>query len=200
METINRHALVIIGTLKSGNPIFENSYDPLYQLNEGEFKAIQMRLFKHITSTNYLANSVHKLDNGYQVYTGQKSHIGIIRLYLFILKAGVFDEILLSKISKVVDRGGIYTGKKFLSEVFEESLEDTVEVSIDPEFLLNNPTVDNLERFSYYISSQDVSVKPVEIFKLISKMFTVLEDTMDVDIMLDGAFSIANKYLNNLEF
>jgi len=200
LETINRHALVIIGTLKSGNPIFENSYDPLYQLNEGEFKAIQMRLFKHITSTNYLANSVHKLDNGYQVYTGQKSHIGIIRLYLFILKAGVFDEILLSKISKVVDRGGIYTGKKFLSEVFEESLEDTVEVSIDPEFLLNNPTVDNLERFSYYISSQDVSVKPVEIFKLISKMFTVLEDTMDVDIMLDGAFSIANKYLNNLEF
>lgn len=206
-QTSGLPALVIIGELKDKRASFGNSFDPSYSITEGQFRALYMRLNRLLALDQFQFNSVYEIDGNDSVYFVSAKSEGRIIVYAIVLKLGNFTESLKSVIQQVATRGGIYTAKRFYEEITDHQSNslinrDMEEISYDYALELIAKTVpseENIEilnRVMKTIANQQIPGYD-NLFHNLKQLLEHLTTGLDIDIILDHSFTIANQYYHS---
>jgi hypothetical protein len=203
--------IVLIGELRQGNPVWDLPFDPEYKTTDGLYRALYMRLQRIMSSTEFELNKTYTLGSGEEVFLTGQSVIESSIVFCVVLKEGTFDNKLMGAIRKVADRGGVYATKKFYSEV-QEMLTAPVE-PIQVETLLPSEAFDYIynENWSTITLTQRASILVIvgtdsqfvrgeKLYEFCTSMLDQITAEIDADVMLDSAFVIASRFLENQTF
>ncbi|OLS27315.1 MAG: hypothetical protein HeimC2_11520 [Candidatus Heimdallarchaeota archaeon LC_2] len=213
----NLAATVLIGEKRYGNPVWGLPYDPYNKFSEGQFRILLMRLQKLLLDPEFKMNQPHTISNGDQVFIIDRPIIDGSMIFVVILQEVDFDDKLIKAITEVVNRRSIYTSKKFYSglqslyyqEKEKKEFTSILGASTDPLSALNllkENTIESesLDQIANLLSiigtNEELSANVIDTFYITLQMISKISDDQNADIMLDAAFVIASRFLENQDF
>lgn len=208
------NAIVLIGELRQDTAIWSQPYDPTFRFTDGQARSLYMRLQRIMNSPDFGINQIYQMDDGRATYITKKAVIDSSTLYCFITKEGEFDHTLITKIKQVVDRGSIYSPRKFYEEILDlvkhsidvlvNILEEIDEPSKAIKYLeqlnLDTIEIDKIAMLLTIVGTSTELVQGPNLLAVAQKMLIRIEDERHADVLLDSTFVIATKYLENQSF
>ena len=116
-QTDELTAIVLIGEMRHGIPVWSLPFDPSYSFTDGQLRALYMRLQRVLDDPEFAMGKEYLLSTGDKVYITDRPIIESSTIFAVILRDGEFDEKFITVINNVANRGGVYTAKKFFSEI-----------------------------------------------------------------------------------
>jgi hypothetical protein len=210
-------AIVLIGEKRQGNPVWGLPYDPHNSYSEGQFRVLFMRLQKLLLDPKFQMSQQHTLTSDERIFIIERSIIDGTTLFAVILHDVDFDDKLIKAVTEVVDRGSIYTAKKFyngIQSIYYQEEDKKPSTSILRDFVdplaalnyLEENTIEeeSLEQVANLLSiigkSDEMSANVIDAFYITLQMISKISDDHNADIMLDSAFVIASRFLDMQDF
>ncbi|MHA2091832.1 MAG: hypothetical protein ACW98K_13345 [Candidatus Kariarchaeaceae archaeon] len=204
-------SIVLIGEIRQGTPAWNLPFDPTYTYTDGLLRSLFMRLNRLMRMSGFQMNHVHELGSGEKVFLTSQSIIDSATLFCYVLREGDFDNQLIGSIQNVAGRGGVYTAKKFYYEVRElisAPVEEVIVETLLPTEAFEYVHTRNWDQISIeemasllvIIGMDSACVKGDTLLEFTLHMLSSIPEDLDADVMLDSAFVIASKYLENQKF
>lgn len=209
-------AIVLIGEMRHGIPVWSLPFDPSYSYTDGQLRALYMRLQRLMTDPGFSMSRKYTLSSGEKAYITDRPVIDSSTIFTVILKEGNFDDKLIDVIKDVANRGGVYTAKKFYSEIqilySRESQVKTISSvlfdSPDPmsalEFLkeksIENEPLNQIATLLAIIGTSRELSSNLITFDATMQMLSKITKETDADVLLDSAFVIASRFLESQDF
>ncbi|OLS25242.1 MAG: hypothetical protein HeimC2_19180 [Candidatus Heimdallarchaeota archaeon LC_2] len=209
-------AIVLIGEMRHGIPVWSLPFDPSYSYTDGQLRALYMRLQRIMTDPEFSMSRRYTLSSGEKIYITDRPVIDSSTIFTVILKEGNFDDKLINIIRDVANRGGVYTAKKFYSEIKilytqEAEMKTISSVIIDSpdpisalDFLreckLENEPIEQIATLLAIIGTSKELSSDICTFNATMQMLTRITKETDADVLLDSAFVIASRILENQDF
>ncbi len=204
-------AIVLVGELKEGQPAWNLPFDPFYRYTDGLYRSLFMRLQRIISGPEFKFEKTYSLGTGEEVFLIRQTVFDSSRIFCVLLREGEFDNKLISAITKIAERGGIYEAKKFYHEVKDTLTipEEALQIeTLIPQEGLTFIKRHNWDEISLYemasilviIGTDPECVKGEILIEFTMKMLSSITNDMDPDVMLDSAFVIASRYMENQDF
>ncbi|MCE7737647.1 MAG: hypothetical protein GPJ54_22340 [Candidatus Heimdallarchaeota archaeon] len=209
-------AIVLIGEMRHGIPVWSLPFDPSFGFTDGQLRALYMRLQRVLDGPDFVMGKEYLLSTGDKVYITDRPIIESSTIFAVILRDGEFDEKFIKVIKDVANRGGVYTAKKFYSEIqdlylhgdqiktISTVLVDTPDPYSALEFLkettIENEPVEQIARLLSIIGASKELSANIDTYNATVQMLYRLENNDQADVMLDSAFVIAIRFLENQDF
>lgn len=210
-------AIVLIGEKRQGNPVWGLPYDSCNKYSDGQFRVLFIRLQKLLLDPEFKMNEQYTLDTGERIFMIDRQIMDDSIIFAVILLELDFDAKLIEAIIEVVNRGSIYTAKKFHSSIqssyYQEKEKKPIFSSLggstDPLSALNflkentieGESLDQIANLLSIIgSSEELSANVIDTFYITLQMIAKISDDKNADIMLDSAFVIASRFLEDQDF
>ncbi len=210
-------AIVLIGEKRHGNPVWGLPYDPYNRYSEGQLRVLYLRLQKLLLDPEFEMNKLYTLTGGSNIFIIDRQFMDNTTIFAVILENVDFDDKLIKSITEVVNRGSIYSAKKFYDGIqsiyYQEKEDETtssiLEASMDPLSALNYLKENTIEGvpldqvanlLSIIGTRKELSTSVIDAFYITLQMISKISDTQNADIILDSAFVVASRFLENLDF
>ncbi|MCY3412395.1 MAG: hypothetical protein INQ03_12230 [Candidatus Heimdallarchaeota archaeon] len=229
IDGLAKNSIVLIGEKTSTSVLWGKQFDGAQltigasgsSYTEGQFRALYLRIRRLMQSPNFEYNKVFAIGDNEDLVVTEHHLLDRTLLFAMLLrkKEYTFNDALIQTVITVASRAGIYTAKKFHSEIFEalerQKSQPLEEISFEQftpqEALIHLETKDSSsaskELLAIIIStltSEDnpnknyLHSKPV--FDAVMNMLSKIKDDDDPDITLDVAHVMAMKYKSVANF
>ncbi|MFV2014100.1 MAG: hypothetical protein ACC656_01610 [Candidatus Heimdallarchaeota archaeon] len=209
-------AIVLIGEMRHGIPVWSLPFDPSYSFTDGQLRALYMRLQRVLADPEFVMDKEYTLSTGDKIFVTDRPIIDSSTIFTVILREGEFDQKFIDVIREVVNRGGVYTAKKFYSEIQDLYLHESEKKTISrvlvetpnplsaleflKETIIENEPVEQIARLLSIIGASKELSANIHTYKATMQMLSRLKNNDQADVMLDSAFVIANRFLENQDF
>jgi hypothetical protein len=202
---------VLIGEIRQGTPAWNLPFDPTYTYTDGLLRSLFMRLNRLMRMSGFQMNHVHELGSGEKVFLTSQSILDSAIVFCYVLREGDFDNQLIGSIQKVASRGGVYTAKKFYYEIRElisAPVEEVIVETLLPteafEYVhtrnWDQIRIEEMASLLVIIGMDSACVKGDTLLEFTLHMLSSIPEDLDADVILDSAFVIASRYLENQKF
>jgi hypothetical protein len=208
--------MVLIGEMRHGSPVWSLPFDPSFSYTDGQLKALYMRLQRIMDVPDFVMSKEYMLPTGDKVFITDRPVIDSSTIFTVILKEGNFEEKLLKAIKEVANRGGVYTAKKFYSEIQDLYLREQQKKTIssvlyetpDPESALEflkettieNEPLDQIANLLAIIGASKELSANINTYNATIHMLSRIQNNDQADVMLDSAFVISTRFLESQDF
>ena len=110
--------LVLVGELRGDTAMWNLHFDPSFSQTDGQIRALGMQLQRLIGSDGFQFNTATTMGDQ-EIYISSRHVYDSEALFCVMLTDDKFNLDLIESIKEVVNRGGVYTSKKFYLEVVE---------------------------------------------------------------------------------
>ena len=207
--------IVLVGELRGETAMWNLHFDPSFSQTDGQIRALGMQLQRLIGSEGFQFDTPTVMGD-HEVFISSRPIYDSEALFCVILSGDNFNLDLIESIHEVVNRGGVYTSKKFYTEVVEVYIKRKDD-PITTEKIMEAPTPELALSFLRTTNFDDLGLAQIanlliiigtdnslfaqnEVFDFVSLTLERALHEKVADIVLDSAFVIGNKYLEANNF